>query len=85
MHHEVWFDDGGAGDHENYTISRLMGFAGEDEVTTPLKVWQCLPAMSTRMTLTFRQIGENEWEMFTPSAPSPRRGRRGAPRSWTTW
>ena len=31
MHHTVWFDDGGAGDHENYTISRLMGFSGEDE------------------------------------------------------
>ena len=47
MHHTVWFEAGGAGDHENYTISRLMGSRGQDEVTTPLKVWQCLPAMST--------------------------------------
>lgn len=28
MHHEVWFADGGAGDHENVTISKLMGFEG---------------------------------------------------------
>ena len=79
MHHTVWFDDGGAGDHENYTISRLMGFSGEDEVTTPLKVWQCLPAMSTRMTLTFRQVGENEWEMFTPQCVVPETGEAGGP------
>jgi hypothetical protein len=93
MHHEVWFADGGAGDHENYTISRLMGFAGEDEVTTPLKVWQCLPAMSTRMTLTFRQTGENEWEMYTPQCAVPEMGERGGPealsyavtRSVATW
>jgi hypothetical protein len=79
MHHEVWFADGGAGDHENYTISRLMGFADEDEVTTPLKVWQCLPAMNTRMTLTFRQTGENEWEMYTPQCAVPEMGALGGP------
>ena len=79
MHHTVWFEDGGAGDHENYTISRLMGFSGENEVTTPLKVWQCLPAMSTRMTLTFRQVGENEWEMFTPQCVVPETGEAGGP------
>ncbi len=45
LHHDVWFAPGGTGDHENTTISQLMGFADEDEVTTPMKVWQCLPAM----------------------------------------
>ena len=79
MHHEVWFADGGSGDHENYTISRLMGFQGEDEVTTPMKVWQCLPAMSTRMTLTFEQTGENRWEMYTPQCGVPEQGERGGP------
>lgn len=79
MHHDVWFADGGTGDHENFTISRLMGFADEDEVTTPLKVWQCLPAMSTRMTLTFVQIGENEWEMYTPQCGIPEAGEAGGP------
>jgi hypothetical protein len=79
MHHEVWFADGGAGDHENYTISRLMGFADEDEVTTPLKVWQCLPAMATRMTLTFRQVSDNEWEMYTPQCGVPEAGEAGGP------
>ena len=33
MHHEVWFADGGCGDHENRTISKLMGFAGDDDET----------------------------------------------------
>ena len=84
MHHEVWFADGGAGDHENYTISRLMGFADEDEVTTPLKVWQCLPAMNTRMTLTFRQTGENEWEMYTPQCAVPEMGALGVPKPSAT-
>lgn len=79
MHHAVWFADGGAGDHENFTISRLMGFEGEDEMTTPLKVWQCLPAMSTRMTLTFEQVGEDEWTMFTPQCAVPERGEEGGP------
>jgi hypothetical protein len=79
MHHAVWFADGGSGDHENYTISRLMNFRDEDEVTTPLKVWQCLPAMSTRMTLTFQQTGENEWEMFTPQCGVPEAGEAGGP------
>jgi len=79
LHHQVWFADGGAGDHENYTISRLMGFADEDEMTTPLKVWQCLPAMSTRMTLTFRQTGERQWEMFTPQCAVPELGEMAGP------
>ncbi|HEX4428831.1 MAG TPA: hypothetical protein VHZ96_06140 [Frankiaceae bacterium] len=79
MHHAAWFADGGAGDHENNVISSLMGFAGEDEVTTPLKVWQCLPAMSTRMTLTFEQTGDNEWEMYTPQCVVPEQGERGGP------
>lgn len=35
MHHEVWFAEGGAGDHEKYVISTSMGFAGEDAETTP--------------------------------------------------
>jgi hypothetical protein len=79
LHHEVWFADGGAGDHENYTISRLMGFAGEDEVTTPMKVWQCLPAMSTRMTLTFEEVAPGEWTMFTPQCTVPEAGEAGGP------
>jgi hypothetical protein len=79
MHHQVWFAPGGTGDHENTTISQLMGFADEDEVTTPLKVWQCLPAMSTRMTLTFEEVGENEWEMYTPQCGVPEQGEAGGP------
>ena len=79
LHHQVWFAEGGAGDHENFTISRLMGFADEDEMTTPLKVWQCLPAMSTRMTLTFRQVGEREWEMYTPQCAVPEMGEMAGP------
>ena len=79
MHHEVWFADGGVGDHENRMISTLMGFAGEDEVTTPMKVWQCLPAMSTRMTLTFKQTGDNEWIMYTPQCAILEQGERGGP------
>ena len=31
------------------------------------------------MTLTFRQIGENEWEMFTPQCPVPETGKGGGP------
>ena len=58
MHHEVWFAEGGAGDHENRVISsRLLGFAEESSETTAMKVWQCLPAMSSRMTLVFEQSG----------------------------
>ena len=34
LHHEVWFKDGGVGDVENYTISRLMNFENEDEATS---------------------------------------------------
>lgn len=79
MMHAAWFDDGGAGDHENFTASRLMGFSGENEVTTPLKVWQLLPAMSTRMKLEFRQVAENEWEMWTPQCCVPEDGEAGGP------
>ena len=79
MHHEAWFADGGAGDHENYTISRLMGFENDDDETTAMKVWQCLPAMNTRMTLTFEQKGEHEWEMKTPQCDVPEQGERGGP------
>ena len=79
LHHDVWFADGGCGDHENYTISRLMGFAGEDEVTTPMKVWQCLPAMNTRMTLTFEETAPGEWTMYTPQCAVPEQGEAGGP------
>ena len=37
MHHEVWFAEGGAGDHENEVIPRLMNFAHEDAETTAMK------------------------------------------------
>ncbi len=79
MHHEVWFAEGGAGDHENEVIPRLMNFAHEDAETTAMKVWQCLPAMSTRMTLRFEQKGEQEWEMHTPQCDVPEQGERGGP------
>ncbi len=79
MHHEVWFADGGAGDHENRTISKLMGFENDDDETAAMKVWQCLPAMSTRMTLTFEQKGEHEWEMYTPQCDVPEQGEKGGP------
>ena len=36
MHHEVWFADGGAGDHENFTISKLMGFENDDDETAAI-------------------------------------------------
>lgn len=79
MHHEVWFADGGSGDHENEVIPRLMNFADEDAETTAMKVWQCLPAMSTRMTLRFEQKGEQEWEMHTPQCDIPETGEAGGP------
>ena len=79
MHHEVWFAEGGAGDHENHVISTLMGFAGEDAETTPMKVWQCLPAMSSRMTLVFEQQGPHEWAMHTPQCDVPETGEREGP------
>lgn len=79
MHHEVWFDEGGAGDHENHVISKLMGFADEDAETTAMKVWQCLPAMSTRMTLEFEQKDDREWEMRTPQCDIPETGEREGP------
>jgi len=79
MHHQVWFGEGGAGDHENEVISELMGFASEDAETTPMKVWQCLPAMSTRMTLRFEQTGEGQWQMHTPQCVVPETGEAGGP------
>lgn len=79
MHHEVWFAAGGAGDHENFTISKLMGFENEDAETTAMKVWQCLPAMNTRMTLRFKQTGDGEWEMYTPQCDVPETGEREGP------
>jgi hypothetical protein len=79
MHHQVWFAEGGAGDHENDVIPQLMGFAGEDAETTAMKVWQCLPAMSTRMTLRFTRTGPREWEMHTPQCVVPESGAAGGP------
>jgi hypothetical protein len=79
MHHQVWFGEGGAGDHENEQISTLMGFADEDAETTAMKVWQCLPAMSTRMTLRFERTGEQEWEMHTPQCIVPETGEAEGP------
>jgi hypothetical protein len=79
LHHEVWFAEGGAGDHENHVISSLMNFAGEDAVTTPMKVWQCLPAMASRMTLVFEQEGADEWTMRTPQCDVPETGERQGP------
>ena len=74
LHHEVWFDEGGAGDHENHVISALMNFSDQNDETTAMKVWQCLPAMSTRMTLVFEQTGDHEWEMHTPQCDVPEQG-----------
>jgi hypothetical protein len=79
MHHEVWFADGGAGDHENVTISKLMAFEKDDDETAAMKVWQCLPAMSTRMTLRFEQKGDHPWEMHTPQCDVPETGEREGP------
>lgn len=79
MHHEAWFADGGAGDHENYVISKLMNFETDDDETAAMKVWQCLPAMSTRMTLTFEKKGDHEWEMYTPQCDVPEQGEKGGP------
>jgi hypothetical protein len=79
MHHEVWFADGGAGDHENLIVSQRMGFESDDDETDAMKVWQCLPAMSTRMTLTFEQKDEHEWEMYTPQCVVREMGERGGP------
>lgn len=79
MHHEAWFADGGAGDVENYTISKLMGFADEDEVTTPLKVWQCLPAMASRMHMVFEQTEGGDWTMSTPQCVVPEMGEKYGP------
>jgi hypothetical protein len=79
LHHEVWFKDGGVGDVENVTIAGLMNFASEDEVTSPMKVWQCLPAMASRMKLCFEQVGPNQWQMYTPMCIVPETGERGGP------
>jgi len=38
------------------------------------RVWQCLPAMSTRMTLVFERTGEHAWEMHTPQCDVPETG-----------
>ncbi len=80
LHHEVWFKDGGVGDVENHTISGLMNFADEDEVTSPLKVWQCLPAMASRMKLCFEQLSPGRWQMYTPMCIVPETGERGGPK-----
>ena len=37
------------------------------------------PPCRLRMTLTFRQVGENEWEMFTPQCGVPEAGEAGGP------
>lgn len=79
LHHEVWFADGGTGDHENEIISELMGFADQNDETTAMKVWQCLPAMSTRMTLVFEQTGDHEWQMHTPQCDVPELGEAFGP------
>jgi len=79
MHHEVWFAEGGAGDVENHTISTLMGFTGEDEVTTPMKVWQCLPAMASRMHMVFEQTDDGDWQMSTPQCVVPEMGEKLGP------
>jgi len=79
LHHDVWFAGGGAGDHENHTISTLMGFADQNDETTAMKVWQCLPAMSTRMTLEFEPEGDHAWEMHTPQCDVPETGEREGP------
>ncbi len=79
IHHQVWFKDGGVGDVENYTIGALMGFSDEDEVTTPMKVWQCLPAMASRMKLCFEEISRGKWQMYTPMCVVPETGERGGP------
>ncbi len=79
LHHDVWFADGGSGDHENHVISELMGFADQNDETTAMKVWQCLPAMSTRMTLVFEQTADHEWEMHTPQCDVPEQGEAFGP------
>ena len=79
LHHKTWFAPGGAGDHENEIISEMMGFRDEDEMTTGLKVWQCLPAMIEDMELTFRQVSDTEWEMYTPRCHVPEAGEAGGP------
>lgn len=79
LHHKVWFAPGGAGDHENDIISSMMGFGDQTEMTTGLKVWQCLPAMIEDMELTFTQISDTEWEMHTPRCHVPEAGEAGGP------
>lgn len=81
LHHQVWFADGGAGDIENYNISELMGFAEENELTTPLKVWQCLPAMISNMELVFEKITDDEWQMHTPQCVVPETGEAEGPQT----
>lgn len=79
LHHAVWFADGGVGDIENYTIGRMMGFAHMNDETTPLRVWQCLPAMIARMRLIFTRKAERSWQMHTPVCHVPETGEREGP------
>ncbi|MBP1685392.1 MAG: hypothetical protein H6Q33_1535 [Deltaproteobacteria bacterium] len=79
LHHAVWFADGGCGDVENHTIGKLMGFANQNDETAPLKVWQCLPAMISRMKLVFEKKGDGSWEMHTPMCVVPETGEREGP------
>ncbi len=79
IHHEVWFGEDGAGDHENEIIPRLMGFSDQDDEIAPMKVWQCLPAMATRMHLVFEEKGEHSWEMHTPRCSVPEGGEEQGP------
>jgi hypothetical protein len=79
LHHDVWFADGGVGDTENYFIADVMKFADQDELTTPLKVWQCLPAMIGHMELTFERISDTEVQMYTPRCFVPETGEKEGP------
>jgi hypothetical protein len=79
MHHEVWFADGGCGDLENETISGLMGFSHLDDETAPMRIFQCLPAMATRMNLVFEQQGDHEWILSAPQCVVPETGEKEGP------
>lgn len=79
MHHEVWFADGGCGDLENETISGLMGFSHLDDETIPMRVFQCLPAMATRMNLVFEKQGDHAWILSAPQCVVPETGEKEGP------
>lgn len=81
LHHKTWFAPGGTGDHENKIISEFMGFRNENEMTTGLKVWQCLPAMIEDMELTFTKVSDTEWEMHTPRCHVPENAEKEGPRA----